>query len=122
MAATLTQSSTSRLAQAGTGTVRMCFPFPIKSATTQCSSRKILPFEPDKFSSPEPTADQQGQDGLIAICPERPLPAPCTTFFDCPTVSQLAIRTPRRLAPFTRRLGGHAGDDSGHAVQPDGRA
>jgi hypothetical protein len=36
---TLVQSSTARFAHAGTGTVRICFPLPIKSARTQWSSR-----------------------------------------------------------------------------------
>jgi hypothetical protein len=30
---------------------------------------KILPFRPDKFGSPEPTADQQSQDGPVALAP-----------------------------------------------------
>src|SRR5580693_6495419 len=33
------QLSTVHFTQFGIGTVRTCFPFPIKSATTQCSSR-----------------------------------------------------------------------------------
>jgi hypothetical protein len=37
--ATCAQSSTARFTQFGIGTVRTCLPFPIKSATTQCSSR-----------------------------------------------------------------------------------
>jgi len=38
-------SSTARFAHKGTGTVRMCFPLPIRSAITQCSSRtSSLPF------------------------------------------------------------------------------
>ena len=39
MSVALTHSSTARFAHTGTGTVRMCFPFPIRSASTQCSSR-----------------------------------------------------------------------------------
>lgn len=39
MPAASVQSSTVRFAQARTGTVRVCFPFPIRSAITQCSSR-----------------------------------------------------------------------------------
>jgi hypothetical protein len=39
MAAAVVHSSTARFAHTGTGTVRMCFPLPIRSAITQCSSR-----------------------------------------------------------------------------------
>ena len=39
MAAAVVHSSTARFAHSGTGTVRMCFPLPIRSAITQCSSR-----------------------------------------------------------------------------------
>lgn len=39
MSVALTHSSTARFAHTGTGTVRMRFPFPIRSASTQCSSR-----------------------------------------------------------------------------------
>lgn len=28
---------------------------------------EVLPLEPDKFGSPEPTADQQSQDGPVAL-------------------------------------------------------
>jgi hypothetical protein len=73
-AATLTQSSTARFAHAGTGTVRMCFPLPIRSATTQYSSRARSRF---------PRIVSAGR--------------PCSSFLDCSTASQLPIWTPRRL-------------------------
>src|SRR5262249_2003002 len=41
---------------------------------------------------------------------------PCSSILDCSTVCQLPIRTPRRLAPFTRRMpanGGQAHVDRG---------
>jgi hypothetical protein len=39
MPAAAVHSSTARFAQNGTGTVRMCFPLPTRSAMTECSSR-----------------------------------------------------------------------------------
>ncbi len=48
--AALIHSSTARFVHVGTGTVRMCFPLPIKSAITQCFSRTW------KSSAPSPTS------------------------------------------------------------------
>jgi hypothetical protein len=65
---------------------------------------EVLPLEPDKFGSPEPTADQQSQDGPVALARIVSAGRVWSNFLDCSTVSQLPILTPRRLAPFTRRM------------------
>src|SRR5580700_5339868 len=58
------QLSTVHFTQFGIGTVRTCFPFPIKSATTQCSSRilKVVDLQPHQLGAPEAASDQNCQN------------------------------------------------------------
>jgi hypothetical protein len=67
--ATSVHSSTARFAQAGTGSVRICFPLPMRSAITQCSSRicrsSVLRPTSSALLSPHPT--KQRQDGAVAL-------------------------------------------------------
>ncbi len=67
MPAAVVHSSTARFAHTGTGTVRMCFPLPIRSAITQCSSRTW------KSSVPSPTSSARRRPHPIEQRQNRPI-------------------------------------------------
>ena len=93
-------------AHIGTGTVRMCFPLPIRSAITQCSSRSwrssILSPTSSARRSPHPMSSARIARSRL---PRRSSDGGSSSkVLDCSTVNQLPIRTPIGVAPLTRRI------------------
>jgi hypothetical protein len=72
MPAAMIHSSTARFAPAGTGTVRMCFPLPIKSAITQCSfaDLEIFRSESNQFGPSQSASDEQRENRPITFASE----------------------------------------------------
>jgi hypothetical protein len=96
------QPSTVCFAHAGTGTVRICFPLPTKSAMTQCSSRilEVFNFEPDQFRPPASRIQSE------------PLESPCHVYLGDPQSANAAAEPCLRrrsassqfLRPISSRL------------------
>lgn len=106
MPAAVVHSSTAHFTQFGTGTVRMCFPLPTKSAITQCSSR----IWKSSVSGPTSSARRNPHPMRNARIARSRFPRRSSAWswlskvLDCSTVNQLPIRMPRRFAPLRRRM------------------
>ena len=89
-----------------TGTVRMCFLLPIRSAITECSSRTWRSSIRSPTSSARRSPHPMSSAKIVRSRLPRRLPDgnPPSKALDCSTVNQLPIRTPRRFAPLTRRI------------------
>ncbi len=72
MAAAVVHSSTARFAHIGTGTVRMCFPLPIKVSDYPMllANLEIFHSESNQFSSSQAASDEQRQNRPITLASE----------------------------------------------------
>jgi hypothetical protein len=104
--AALTQSSTADLTQLGTGIVRMWRPLPMRSASTQCSSRSSKSSTLTATSSALRKPQPRSMVRMAWLRRSRSCLPECTarSFLPCSAVSQLPTRTPRRFAPLTLRM------------------
>jgi len=100
------QLSTATFSQFGIGTVRMCPPFPIKSAMTQCSSRSCTELILSASSSPRrsPHPRRIASMAWFRFVLSVWMSGSASRRLPWSTVSQLPMRTPRRRTPFTRRM------------------
>jgi hypothetical protein len=68
MQAAVVHSSTARFAHTGTGTVRMCFPLPTRSAIPQCSADlEIFCSETNQFGPSQAASNEQRQNRPITF-------------------------------------------------------
>ena len=103
ISAVAAHSSIALFTHAGIGTVRMCLPFPTKSAIIQCSSlscrSSIRMTAVSARRSPQPRSTARiAWSRFPRSLSER---EPWRSALPCSTVSQFPIRTPNRFAPLT---------------------
>ena len=100
------RSSTIRFTQPGIGTVRICLPFPIRSATTQCSSRicRSSHFSPTSSARlrPHPISTARIARSRFPLRVSAQGAQRSARYWS--KASQFPTRVPRRFAPFTRRI------------------
>jgi hypothetical protein len=100
------QRSSVPFTQSGTGTVRMCPPFPTRSTMAQCSSRccrwrKLqIGYSRRRSLHPSRTAIMARSRWLLSECGS----GACQSRRPSSAVSQFPSLTPNFLTPFTRRM------------------
>ena len=104
--AELTQTSTVALTHPGTGIVRMWPPLPMRSATTQWSSRSskssTATVTTSARRSPQPIST--ARTARLRVARSSGPEGEATSFLSCSAESQLPTLTPSLLAPFTRQM------------------
>src|SRR3954451_17324552 len=90
------------LVPARTGRVRLCQADP--NGPMLIALLEVLEGEPRCFRASQSAAEQNRQDSVVSLAANGvPIGTP-QQGLACSAVSQLPRRTPRRLAPFTRRM------------------